>query len=242
MNMHSRPDDYVLLAEGNDGNDPYVAEESTSSLNLFGLFSTPSISTLLRLIGAPILPKLESPNDRPATGAELERLTGKPAQAPVTIPEILISQHHNALQFHYANYTRVKTNLKHVLRDKNAAIAELCRLTAISEGRGENLITAYIQVVEEVLPNLNSTVFNLAKPTIKVEINNQLEQARIRLQTKQRELSTLKTELQQHAQEIVKCYNEIKQVKLPNPASIPESKEADQESSRQGRGYLQMSH
>jgi hypothetical protein len=167
MNMHSRPDDYVLLAEGNDGNDPYVAEESTSSLNLFGLFSTPSISTLLRLIGAPILPKLESPNDRPATGAELERLTGKPAQAPVTIPEILISQHHNALQFHYANYTRVKTNLKHVLRDKNAAIAELCRLTAISEGRGENLITAYIQVVEEVLPNLNSTVFNLAKPTNK---------------------------------------------------------------------------
>ena len=181
----------------------------------------------------------------------LEQLIGSSIPRTVEFPEISISQHTNAMQFHYGNYTAVKTKIKHALREKNAAITELARLSAVSEGKGENVIKAFTQLVDDVLPTRNTAVLNISKPQRSTAYDNHQDKQKRIIQIKNEELATLKLELKEHADEIKKCELEIAKIKqdvadvkkLAAESAIQEPERKEVEPIEQsGHPYLQMPH
>jgi hypothetical protein len=226
MIMPSGPD-YVLLKDDED-------VTNSSTFNIIG-----------RLIGYFIPNPVSVEEDVEVSSASniFDRLMGNPIPKPVDVPELLMSQHNNAMQFHYDNYNAVKIKMKHALRDRNAALTEIARLTDIQEGRGLNLIEAYTQIVDDVLPTLGTAVFNLAKPTLLSNLGPRLDKERMILQVKNQELTALKKELKEHKNKIFKCFNEIEKVKTTTAESkiqVPERKEEAVDQSDYTN--LQMSH
>jgi peptidoglycan hydrolase CwlO-like protein len=178
----------------------------------------------------------ETETPTPATDIS-HLLVGKTLPTPVSVPAITISQYSNQMLFHHTILTKVDTEMRHALRERNAALAEINRLKDIEEGKTINIIPLHKHLIDgtvfEESESTQSLLKTYAVPVIKTALKKRIEKEEERLRTQEAKYRELRTKAKELRAELFRCKAEISKV---------EQQVEDSKKEPNNTVYLQMSH
>jgi hypothetical protein len=164
-------------------------------------------------------------------------LVGKTIPTEVNIPAITISQYSNQMLFHHTILSEVEINMRHALRERNAALVEVNRLRDIQESKTLNSITLYKSLLGGSVLGEDEAAESLlkkyAEPVIKTALNDRIAKEEIKLQTQEAKYKELKGKRKELRAELFRCKAEISKV---------EQQVKDSKQEPGNKAYLQMTH